>query len=188
MEPGAAEPGWALHEAPGGEAERFRAPRWMVSLRAGPAYSSHPTLRVLPGEQFLSFSEESRAAFFRSRFTVSSESNRIGCRLKGPKLVRESPREPLSEPVSVGTVQVPPSGNPIALLADGPTTGGYPKIAQILSTDLPLIAQAKPGDEIAFRETTLREAQDVYVERELEIMQIKEGIALYARGRTELSD
>jgi antagonist of KipI len=87
----------------------------------------------------------------------------------------------LSSSVAFGTVQVPPEGQPIALLADRQTAGGYPKIAQIISVDLPVIAQVKPGEKIRFQEVSLEEAEALYLAREKQIQQVKQGIALRYR-------
>lgn len=74
-------------------------------------------------------------------------------------------KELLSEAVSQGSVQVPPDGNPIILLADRQTTGGYPKIAQVITADLPLLAQVKPGESIYFSHISLHEAEKIYLEK-----------------------
>src|SRR5699024_11878328 len=80
----------------------------------------------------------------------SPQSDRMGYRLKGKTLSLEQAEQMLSEAVAYGTIQVPTEGDPIVLLADRQTTGGYPKIGQIASVDFPLIAQAKPGEELYF--------------------------------------
>ncbi|MNI82631.1 KipI antagonist [compost metagenome] len=98
----------------------------------------------------------------------------MGCRLSGPALRLKSPKEYLSEPVSHGTVQVPADGQPIVLLADRQTLGGYPKAAQVISVDLPLLAQAAPGTRIRFAEVSLREAETLLIrqERELKLLEM----------------
>lgn len=100
----------------------------------------------------------------------------MGYRLEGPVLSLVRQTELISEAVSFGTVQVPAEGKPIVLLADRQTTGGYPKIAQIASVDLPLIAQTKPGDVIRFVEITRAEAEALLLDRECSIRQAKLGI------------
>jgi antagonist of KipI len=76
-------------------------------------------------------------------------------------------------------VQVTPEGRPLLLMADAPPTGGYPKIAHVVSVDLPLAAQARPGDELRFRLVTLREAQDRYRRSEGDLQLLRQGIALH---------
>ncbi|MEV4131019.1 biotin-dependent carboxyltransferase family protein [Dactylosporangium sp. NPDC049742] len=84
-------------------------------------------------------------------YTLSNDSNRIGARLGGPALTRAHQRELPSEGIVLGAVQVPASGQPLIFLADHPTTGGYPVVAVVDPTDLPLLAQARPGDTVRFR-------------------------------------
>ncbi|MCB6769084.1 KipI antagonist, partial [Phocaeicola vulgatus] len=88
-------------------------------------------------------------------YRLSQNSDRMGYRLEGPKLAVKAAQEMLSESVSFGTIQVPSGGEPIVLLADRQTTGGYPKIAQVAFVDLPLLAQLKPGDKLRFKKITL---------------------------------
>ena len=83
----------------------------------------------------------------------------------------------ISEGVSFGTVQVPPDGNPIILMADCQTTGGYPKIAQVASVDLPLLAQMMPGQRVRFERISLDEAQSLYLAREHELAQVSVSVA-----------
>ena len=89
-------------------------------------------------------------ALLSEPWIVSPQSNRTGLRLTGPRLDRSRNAELLSEGIVSGAIQVPPSGEPIVLLADHPTTGGYPVIAVVVTADLPLAAQARPGQEIRF--------------------------------------
>ncbi|GEN35678.1 biotin-dependent carboxyltransferase family protein [Aneurinibacillus danicus] len=154
---------------------------WSISVDVFPDYDVNPTVRVLRGAQFDRFTKESREAFFASTFQVTPQSDRMGYRLKGPELSLTEPLEMLSSSVAFGTVQVPPEGQPIALLADRQTAGGYPKIAQIISVDLPVIAQVKPGEKIRFQEVSLEEAEALYLAREKQIQQVKQGIALRYR-------
>jgi len=102
----------------------------------------------------------------------------MGYRLQGAKLTLATEQEMISEAVNFGTIQVPPDGKPIILLADRQTTGGYPKIGQVIQVDLPIIAQAKPGEKLCFSEISLTEAHYLYMEREKYINEIKNGIQL----------
>ncbi|RFU62077.1 5-oxoprolinase subunit C family protein [Peribacillus glennii] len=144
-------------------------------------YTSRRSIRVMEGRQFELFTKGSQEKFFSEPFTVTSESDRMGYRLKGPLLTMEKAEEMISEAVSFGTIQVPSEGNPIVLLADRQTTGGYPKIGQIAAVDLPYLAQAKPGDRVYFTKVTLDEAQSLYLEQETKIKQLKIGVSLKFR-------
>lgn len=85
----------------------------------------------------------------------------MGYRLKGPHLETTSRSEMISEAVTVGTIQVPPGGAPIILMADGQTTGGYPRIGQVAQVDLPILAQKRPGEELCFELISLDEARQL---------------------------
>jgi KipI family sensor histidine kinase inhibitor len=100
--------------------------------------------RVVLGPQADSFARSEIAAFLGAAWTVSTASDRVGCRLAGPRLLAQPP-EIVSDGMVPGCIQVPPSGQPIVMMADGPTTGGYPKIACVIRADLPLLAQLLPG-------------------------------------------
>ncbi|PVZ25205.1 antagonist of KipI [Clostridium thermopalmarium DSM 5974] len=113
---------------------------------------------------------------------ITPQSDRMGYRLKGKMLTLKEPLEMISEAVSLGTVQVPPDGNPIILLADRQTTGGYPKLAEIISVDIPIIAQLKPGDNIKFQEVSLEYAQKLYIQREENIEELKTALKIKMKG------
>ena len=98
------------------------------------------------GPQADHFDAETIARFLASPWRVSATSDRVGCRLEGEPLRHAGPAEILSDGMVPGSIQVPPDGRPIVMTADGPTTGGYPKIATVLTADLPLLAQLVPGE------------------------------------------
>jgi biotin-dependent carboxylase-like uncharacterized protein len=104
------------------------------------------SVRVVLGPQADHFDAGTVARFLASPWRVSSTSDRVGCRLEGEPLRHAGPAEILSDGMVPGSVQVPPDGRPIVVTADGPTTGGYPKIATVLTGDLPLLAQLVPGE------------------------------------------
>ena len=108
------------------------------------------TVRVMPGPDGDRFTPGAMAVFGQARFTLEPESNRMGYRLRGPTLELAESQPLLSGATPAGTVQVPPSGQPILLMADRQTTGGYAKIATVISADLPVAGQLAPGDWIAF--------------------------------------
>lgn len=124
-----------------------------------PRYGRSATLRILPGPQQDFFGARSLATLTKATYTVSPQSDRMGYRLTGPKIVRKGSAQFISDGTAMGALQVPPDGQPILLMADRQTTGGYPKIAVVISADLPLAAQLAPGDTITFAECSLTTAQ-----------------------------
>lgn len=154
---------------------------WGASTAIRPAYKENPVLRVVRGPEFDTFTEESKHRLWTEPFRVTTQSDRMGYRLADVPLAVTEPAEMISSAVSTGTIQVPPEGNPIVLLADRQTVGGYPRIAHVISVDLPLIAQVRPGGYIRFAEVTQEESQDLYVKREQEISQFRRGLSLRIR-------
>jgi antagonist of KipI len=132
--------------------------RFVDEAEATSLYGRSESVRVLPGPHFELFDERDRRSFFDHAFEVSPRSDRMGYRLTGPVLDSSQRAELVSSAVLMGTVQVPGGGEPILLMADRQTTGGYPTIAQVTTADLPTIAQLKPGDEIRFEMVTLDQA------------------------------
>ena len=139
---------------------------WEMPPGLLPEYRPEQVLRVIAGPDRNCFEREGMEVFFESGYVVTGESDRMGYRLYGPE-VRHKPghAEIISSGVSMGTVQVPGNGQPIVLLADRQTTGGYPRIASIISVDLTLIAQMIPGDKVYFREVTTGKARKLQIER-----------------------
>ncbi|WP_158753415.1 biotin-dependent carboxyltransferase family protein [Dyella sp. S184] len=115
-------------------------------------------LALLRGSHWAQLDTASQQLLFGGKFSLSKDSNRTASRLDGHTLKLRAPLELISEAALPGTVQLPPSGQPIALLAEAPVTGGYPRIGQIAAVDLPGLAQRRPGNTVCFRETTLDEA------------------------------
>lgn len=150
--------------------------RWSVTPGMLPPYSPNPTVRVLEGEERDAFDEESLSRFFSEPYTVMPQSDRMGYRLSGSELRLKAKKEMISSAVTYGTIQVPPDGQPIVLMADRQTTGGYPKIAQVISADLPVLAQVNLGGKVRFRSVSLVEAQNQYLLRERAIRTLREGL------------
>jgi allophanate hydrolase subunit 2 len=115
-------------------------------------------LRVVPAVHRERFTDDSWELLVRARFTVSSQSNRMGYRLEGPALAHAAAADILSEAMPIGAIQVPASGQPILLMAERQTTGGYATIANVITADLPLAGQLAPGDWIDFTPVTHAEA------------------------------
>lgn len=136
-----------------------------LPIAAQPHYSDAPIIDVFPGPQENHFTGESIATFLAQEYTVSTTSDRMGYRLEGQPLIRRDKSELISEGMTMGAIQVPTSGQPIVMMADSPTTGGYPKIGAVASADLPLLAQCVPGrSQIRFQQTTVAKAQKKYRE------------------------
>ena len=131
-----------------------------------PATKDRGQLRVTPGPQKGFFSSGSRSSFFNSTYTVSEYSNRMGLRLVGPSLVRKKNDDMLTEGVSLGAIQVPQSGQPIILFVEHQTTGGYPKIANVISADIHRLGQLRPRDEVHFEEVSFDHALEILREQE----------------------
>lgn len=109
-----------------------------------------PEIRAIPGSEYEQFSPAARQQFWQQAWKLSPQSNRMGCRLQGAPLQRTVSQDLLSHGVIPGVVQVPPNGQPIILLADAQTTGGYPKIACVIEADLWKVAQTPPGHSFCF--------------------------------------
>ncbi len=146
---------------------------WRIDERILPGYSNAPELRVVAGAQRSEFSAELSGLDFK----VSPHSDRMGLRLAGPVLQRDTRDDLLSSAVAPGTIQVPPDGQPIVLLADAQTIGGYPQIAHVISVDMPILGQLRPGDTVRFREVALAEAHGLVLTREHALAMLREGLA-----------
>jgi antagonist of KipI len=150
-----------LHE---GISEAQMIARAGLSLppRLRPAYANPVTLRVLPAPQADWFDEAAWHTLLNSAYTLSSDSDRMGYRLEGAPILPKTKGELLSEGVVMGALQVPGNGQPVALMADRQTAGGYPKIAAVISADLPLLAQLPPGGQARFALTNLPAARAAF--------------------------
>ena len=173
---------WAATALSKAGERQFCAADWSVSDELVPRYGNQAEIRMMKGPQHRWFDEESRSLFFSGTFTVSSESDRMGYRLKGDALRLSEPRELLSEGVVAGAVQVPSGGSPILLMADRQTTGGYPKIGQAASVDLPLVAQLQPGAQLRFKEVSVDEAQQLLIQRKKRLAELKLAVELKMKG------
>jgi antagonist of KipI len=127
-------------------------------------------LRVVPGPQHEWFHSDALKALTGVSFRLSPRSNRMGYRLEGPPLVRHGERELVSEPVGMGAIQVPAAGEPILLMADRQTAGGYPKIGYVIAADLPMAGQLAPGDFIEFILCSRAEAVTALIARERQLL------------------
>ncbi|WP_046214391.1 5-oxoprolinase subunit C family protein [Paenibacillus wulumuqiensis] len=135
---------------------------WQVSRLLLPAQTGHPVIRILPGRQWEDFTPVSRQSLLEDSYRVTPQSDRMGYRLSGTPLELKTPQNYISEAVAHGTIQVPADGQPIVLMADRQTLGGYAKIAQVISLDLSVMAQLAPGHTIRFEQVSIAEAQRWY--------------------------
>ncbi len=138
-----------------------------------PRYRKEVELRVVKGPHMERFTKEGIDNFFNNVHLVSPQADRMGYRLQSKAIAHKNGADIWSDAIPFGGVQVPVNGQPIILMADRQTTGGYTRIATVISVDLPKVAQLVPGGKICFREVDVEEAQKLYREREQFLLQIK---------------
>ena len=160
-----------------GEGTLLDVPRRLPSASI-PRHSSGILLRAIPGPQDDYFHEEGLATFFQSEFTIGTNANRMGYRLQGPSIRQKEnmPASIISDPSISGSVQIPADGQPIILLVEQ-SMGGYTKIATVISTDIPKVAQAIPGNVIRFEEVTLERAYSLHREQKKVMREIVRSIS-----------
>jgi antagonist of KipI len=147
----------------GGSFRTFREAT--VRAKAVAQLAPRKILRVTPGPQSDWFSDDERETFYKNAYRVTEESNRMGLRLEGPALASAG-GEMISEGVSLGAVQITAAGLPLILFVEQQTTGGYPKIANVITADLGSLAQLKPRDEIRFEQVDVGTARELLLEQE----------------------
>lgn len=140
-------------------------------------YSS-PVLRVMQGPEWPMFSMQAQEVFQSAAFVISRASDRMGFRFEqaGEPLTLHAPHEMISTAVTKGTVQVIPDGSPLVLMSDAQTTGGYPRIAQVLAADLPILAQKKPGEAVRFTLVTDEDAEELYLAQIRELLRLEKNL------------
>ena len=126
-------------------------------------------VRVVMGPQESKFSKQGIETFLSSEYTVTSEFDRMGCRLDGAYIAPKESSDIISDGIAFGSIQVPAHGKPIILLADRQTTGGYAKIATVASVDIPKVVQRKTDHKIRFEAITVQEAQKLYLKEQKEL-------------------
>lgn len=140
---------------------------WLASLRRN--YKRPAVIRFMRDYHWPLFTEESRAFFRETNYVVTRESDRIGYRLAGKPIKLKMKQDIYSEAVAFGSVQVPPNGQPIILMADHQSTGGYPRIAHVARVDLPLLSQLPPGSRLRFDELSVTDAEKLFLKRASEL-------------------
>ncbi|HUR99596.1 MAG TPA: biotin-dependent carboxyltransferase family protein [Pyrinomonadaceae bacterium] len=149
------------------------AARGTTSIKIGssilPRYSRFPTIRVLPGNEFDLLAATSEIGFLREGFTLTNDCDRMGYRLSGKSLYLLHDFQMVSSAVTFGTIQMLPDGQLIILMADHQTSGGYPRIGNVISADMPLLAQCGPGDGVSFSMVSIEEAERLALQFEKEL-------------------
>ena len=153
-----------------------------------PQYGSDHELRVVLGPQESAFTQAGIDTFLSETYTVSIHSDRMGYRLEGEPVEHTDGPDVISDGTPLGTIQVPGDGQPIILLSDRGTTGGYTKIATVISTDLSKVAQAMPGHTIKFRAVSVEEAQEAYRHQKALLQSIRHDVAPAARIAVVMDD
>lgn len=131
-------------------------------LKQMEAYASPRTIRVIMGPQEDYFTGEGVETFLSSPYQLTNDSNRMACKLSGPIITSKKTTDIISDGIALGSIQVSSNGQPMVMLSDRQTTGGYAKIATVISTDIPYIAQCKPGDVLLFQSISLETAHKLY--------------------------
>jgi antagonist of KipI len=140
-----------------------------------PRYKNNFVLRVIMGPQEDHFTPRGKELFLNSEYEISREMNRMGIRLAGPKIEHATKGDMISDGVPWGGIQIPGNGQPIIMLADSQTIGGYPKIAVVISADWYKLAQALPGDKARFAVVSLEEARRLLLDQEKLLKSLAEG-------------
>lgn len=141
-----------------------------------PNYSVFPTIRVIAGAEFEELTALSEQNFLKQIFSVRNDSDRMGFRLRGEPLYLLDHKELVSSAVNYGTIQLLPDGQMIVLMADHQTSGGYPRIAHVVSTDLGVLAQLGVNDKVGFEMISLSEAETLLLHFEKDLNLLKIGV------------
>ena len=144
-----------------------------LSPKIIPNYANDQPFRVIVGPDERAFTERGLATFFSESYDITREVDRMGCRLSGPIIEHRGDADILSDAITVGTIQVPASGQPIILLADRQTSGGYTRIGTVITTDIPRLVQQMPGEKICFDQISVEDAQQLYRRQEKNMKLLK---------------
>lgn len=158
-------------------AHSFAHAKWYISKVHTSKENLRKPIRVMAGLQYEAFSDKAKFDFTNTDFLITTQSDRMGYRLNGAKLETNKHLEMISEVASLGTIQVPPNGQPIILMADHQTTAGYPVIAQVAAVDVARIAQMRPGNKINFKMISNEEGERLFIEMEKCIENVKIAVA-----------
>jgi antagonist of KipI len=165
--------GDCLPLGPRPERPHVRASKTIADASLAPDWpGGHARARVLPGSRSGWFAEDALEVLQSSMYTVDLRSDRMGYRLAGPPITRAAGAEMISDATTMGALQIPPSGQPILLMADRQTTGGYPVVATVISADVGIAGQLAPGDAIAFVVCSRAEALAALIAQERSLMAV----------------
>jgi biotin-dependent carboxylase-like uncharacterized protein len=139
-----------------------------------PTFSKQADIRVILGPQDDRFSRKGMDTFLSETYTITSQSDRQGYRLEGEPIEHVSGADIISDAILPGSIQVPGNGQPIVMMVDAQTTGGYPKIANVIGSDIDVLAQMLPGRKVRFRNISIAEAHRIVHDQALQLNQIKE--------------
>jgi biotin-dependent carboxylase-like uncharacterized protein len=137
-------------------------------------YSGNYLLRCVPSVETSQFNDIQQARFFANRYTLRSDSNRMGLRFDGKAIEMENMQELVSSGLTQGSVQLPPSGLPIVSSVDGQTIGGYPRIANVISADLFALGQLVAGDKVSFCLVTVEQAHEIFSSQQAQLAKLQE--------------
>lgn len=151
---------------------------WGFSYKLENYLHNDDTIRFTKGRQYDWFTDESKQQFIDLDFSITPDSNRMGYRLSGPSINVMEQKELITEGTAFGTIQIPPEGQPIILMADRQPTGGYPKIGEVIQCDLPRLSQMRPGDKLRFKEVSLLEAQQILLNHSRDFSELKAACTL----------
>jgi biotin-dependent carboxylase-like uncharacterized protein len=146
---------------------------WKLPESMIPAFPKKPVIRVILGPQDDLFSKKGTDTFLSETYTITSQSDRQGYRLEGKPIEHESVADIISDPILPGAIQVPGNGQPIIMMMDAQTTGGYPKIACVIGPDIDVLAQMLPGCEVRFRQVAIEEAHQIVRAKAFRLNQLK---------------
>jgi antagonist of KipI len=155
----------------------FLGTDWFAPWSREVEFIQPATLRFVQGPQWPLLTSASRQNLLETAFKVAPNSDRMGIRMQGSRLSLEQPLEMVSSGVATGTLQLPPDGSLILLMADRQTTGGYPRLGEVASVDLPKAAQLRPGETARFSPVSLEEAQALYLRREARFRDLEQVLA-----------
>jgi biotin-dependent carboxylase-like uncharacterized protein len=168
----------ALAEAPA---------RVELCLPNAPPAAEDALVRIVFGPQHEYFTDTALALLLEAEYTISRNADRMGIRLDGPALSHRGGWDIVSDAIATGAIQVPGSGQPILLLADHQTTGGYPKIATVVSADLPVVARRRPGDPLRFAAVSVEEAEQLARDAERRLVALAASLEPVSGGGIDLS-
>ena len=157
-------------------------PSWAAAERVEALMPGPHRMRFVRGRHWGRFPDAARETFLSSEYRIGSNSDRQAYRLMGPLMIPEAAFDVVSAGVTFGTIQVPPDGEPIVLMSSRQTTGGYPRLGEVIGADLPLLAQMPAGARVRFQAVELKEAQTLLLERERELSRMREALRMRAHA------